>query len=110
MPIVAFLPLLSAEDAIISDELNHTYILDGIRLYKAGHFRFDHNNMEDLVNQLKQAESCKRKLIVTNGSFSMDETIAQLDKICDSADKNNTLVMIVECNRRAFLENRESFP
>jgi glycine C-acetyltransferase len=98
-----FEPLLSAEDAIISDELNHASIIDGIRLCKAKRFRFSHNNMEDLENQLKQAESSRRKLIVTDGSFSMDGTIAQLDKICDLADKYNALVMIDECHSTGFL-------
>lgn len=98
-----FEPLLSVEDAIISDELNHASIIDGIRLCKAQRFRYKHNNMEDLENQLKQAKDCRRKLIVTDGSFSMDGTIAQLDKICDLADKYDALVMIDECHSTGFL-------
>ena len=98
-----FEPLLSAEDAIISDELNHASIIDGIRLCKAKRFRYKHNNMNDLEEQLKQASSSRRKLIVTDGSFSMDGTIAQLDKICDLADKYNALVMIDECHSTGFM-------
>lgn len=98
-----FEPLLSAEDAVISDELNHASIIDGIRLCKAKRFRFKHNNMTDLEEQLKQAESSRRKLIVTDGSFSMDGTIAQLDKICDLADKYGAMVMIDECHSTGFL-------
>ncbi|GAA3561932.1 glycine C-acetyltransferase [Snuella lapsa] len=98
-----FEPLLNAEDAIISDELNHASIIDGIRLCKAKRFRFKHNNMEDLEEQLKAASSSRRILIVTDGSFSMDGTIAQLDKICDLADKYNALVMIDECHSTGFL-------
>ena len=98
-----FEPILSAEDAIISDELNHASIIDGIRLCKAKRFRYKHNNMTDLEEQLKQASSSRRKLIVTDGSFSMDGTIAQLDKICDLADKYNALVMIDECHSTGFM-------
>ncbi|MBJ6367444.1 glycine C-acetyltransferase [Snuella sedimenti] len=98
-----FEPLLKAEDAIISDELNHASIIDGIRLCKAKRFRYKHNNMDDLEEQLKAASSSRRILIVTDGSFSMDGTIAQLDKICDLADKYNALVMIDECHSTGFL-------
>jgi glycine C-acetyltransferase len=98
-----FEPLLGAEDAIISDELNHASIIDGIRLCKAERFRYKHNNMEDLEEQLKKAAHCKQKMIVTDGSFSMDGTIAQLDKICDLADKYGALVMIDECHSSGFL-------
>jgi len=98
-----FEPLLSAEDAIISDALNHASIIDGIRLCKAKRFRYKHNDMYDLEEQLKQADSSRRKLIVTDGSFSMDGTIAQLDKICDLADKYNALVMIDECHSTGFM-------
>ncbi len=98
-----FEPLLSAEDAIISDELNHASIIDGIRLCKAKRYRYKHNNMTDLEEQLKQASSSRRKLIVTDGSFSMDGTIAQLDKICDLADTYNALVMIDECHSTGFI-------
>jgi len=98
-----FEPLLSAEDAIISDALNHASIIDGIRLCKANRFRYEHNNMADLEEQLKAASGARRKLIVTDGSFSMDGTIAQLDKICDLADKYNALVMIDECHSTGFI-------
>ncbi len=98
-----FEPLLSKEDAIISDELNHASIIDGIRLCKAQRFRYKNSNMEDLENQLKAASSARRKLIVTDGSFSMDGKIAQLDKICDLADKYDALVMIDECHSTGFI-------
>lgn len=98
-----FEPLLTAEDAIISDALNHASIIDGIRLCKAKRFRYQHNDMSDLETQLKEADSSRRKLIVTDGSFSMDGTIAQLDKICDLADKYNALVMIDECHSTGFM-------
>ncbi|QXP62564.1 glycine C-acetyltransferase [Polaribacter sp. HaHaR_3_91] len=98
-----FEPLLSAEDAVISDALNHASIIDGIRLCKAKRFRYSHNNMADLEEQLKQASSSRRRLIVTDGSFSMDGTIAQLDKICDLADKYDALVMIDECHSTGFI-------
>jgi glycine C-acetyltransferase len=98
-----FEPLLNAEDAIISDELNHASIIDGIRLCKAKRFRYKHNDMADLEEQLKQTSSSRRKLIVTDGSFSMDGTIAQLDKICDLADKYEALVMIDECHSTGFI-------
>ena len=98
-----FEPLLSAEDAVISDALNHASIIDGIRLCKAKRYRYEHNNMDDLETQLKQADSSRRKLIVTDGSFSMDGTIAQLDKICDLADKYDALVMIDECHSTGFI-------
>ncbi|MDE3741021.1 glycine C-acetyltransferase [Maribacter polysaccharolyticus] len=98
-----FEPLFSSEDAIISDELNHASIIDGIRLCKAKRFRYKHNNMEDLEEQLKQAGSSRRKLIVSDGSFSMDGTIAQLDKICDLADTYDALVMIDECHSTGFI-------
>lgn len=101
-----FEPLLSAEDAIISDELNHASIIDGIRLCKANRFRYKHNDMADLEEQLKAASSARRKLIVTDGSFSMDGTIAQLDKICDLADKYGALVMMDECHSTGFLGAR----
>lgn len=98
-----FEPLLGAEDAIISDALNHASIIDGIRLCKAKRFRYIHNNMSSLEEQLIQASTSRRKLIVTDGSFSMDGTIAQLDKICDLADKYNALVMIDECHSTGFI-------
>lgn len=98
-----FEPLLGEADAIISDELNHASIIDGIRLCKAKRFRYTHNNMHALEEQLKAAEGCPRKLIVTDGSFSMDGTIAQLDKICDLADKHGAMVMTDECHSSGFL-------
>lgn len=98
-----FEPILTAEDAIISDSLNHASIIDGIRLCKAKRFRYEHNNMVDLEKQLKAAEGSRRILIVTDGSFSMDGTIAQLDKICDLADAYHAMVMIDECHSTGFL-------
>jgi len=98
-----FEPILTSEDAIISDALNHASIIDGIRLCKASRFRYAHNDMQDLEEQLKNAGDARRKLIVTDGSFSMDGTIAQLDKICDLADKYDALVMVDECHSTGFL-------
>ncbi len=98
-----FEPILGEQDAIISDELNHASIIDGIRLCKAKRLRFRHNDMGDLEKQLKECVSSRRKLIVTDGSFSMDGTIAQLDKICDLADQYDALVMIDECHSTGFL-------
>ncbi|MDN3664173.1 glycine C-acetyltransferase [Algibacter miyuki] len=98
-----FEPILGAEDAIISDALNHASIIDGIRLCKAGRFRYNNNDMADLEAQLIEAKDARRKLIVTDGSFSMDGTIAQLDKICDLADKYDALVMIDECHSTGFI-------
>lgn len=98
-----FEPLLTAEDAIISDALNHASIIDGIRLCKVQRFRYNHNDMEALEAQLIAAKDARRKLIVTDGSFSMDGTIAQLDKICDLADKYEALVMIDECHSTGFI-------
>jgi len=98
-----FEPLFNEEDAIISDALNHASIIDGIRLCKAQRFRYEHNNMEDLEAKLKEAAGCRSRIIVTDGSFSMDGTIAQLDKICDLADKYDAIVMIDECHSSGFL-------
>jgi glycine C-acetyltransferase len=98
-----FEPLFGAEDAIISDELNHASIIDGIRLCKAQRYRYKHNDMADLEEQLKAASSAKCKIIVTDGAFSMDGTIAQLDKICDLADKYDAVVMSDECHTSGFL-------
>ncbi|AXT60986.1 glycine C-acetyltransferase [Aquimarina sp. AD10] len=98
-----FEPILSAEDAIISDALNHASIIDGVRLCKAKRFRYEHNNMVDLEKQLEAAKGSRRILIVTDGSFSMDGTIAQLDKICDLADAYEAMVMIDECHSTGFL-------
>lgn len=98
-----FEPILHKEDAIISDELNHASIIDGIRLCKAQRYRFKHNDMANLEEKLKEAQGARRRLIVTDGSFSMDGTIAQLDKICDLADKYDAMVMIDECHSTGFL-------
>ncbi|MFC5681985.1 glycine C-acetyltransferase [Flavobacterium sp. MAHUQ-51] len=98
-----FEPLLNEEDAIISDALNHASIIDGIRLCKAKRFRYAHNDMSDLETQLQAASGARRKLIVTDGSFSMDGTIAQLDKICDLADKYDAMVMVDECHSTGFI-------
>jgi len=98
-----FEPLFNAEDAIISDQLNHASIIDGVRLCKAQRFRYKHNNMADLEEQLKAAEGARHRIIVTDGVFSMDGTIAQLDKICDLADKYDALVMSDECHSTGFV-------
>ena len=98
-----FEPLLNEKDAIISDELNHASLIDGIRLCKAKRFRYKHNDMADLEQQLKDASGSRRILIVTDGVFSMDGTIAQLDKICDLAEANNAMVMIDECHASGFM-------
>ena len=100
-----FEPLFGAEDAIISDELNHASIIDGVRLCKAMRYRYKHNNMEDLEKQLQDARQAgaKQIVIVTDGAFSMDGTIAQLDKICDLADKYHALVMTDECHSTGFI-------
>ncbi|MBX2968033.1 MAG: glycine C-acetyltransferase [Cyclobacteriaceae bacterium] len=100
-----FEPLLGAEDAIISDELNHASIIDGVRLCKAMRYRYKHNDMADLEKQLQDAKAAgaKQILIVTDGAFSMDGTIAQMDKICDLADKHEALVMTDECHSTGFL-------
>ncbi len=98
-----FEPLLGPESAIISDSLNHASIIDGVRLCKAQRFRFQHNDMEDLEVKLKEASAASQKIIVTDGVFSMDGTIAQLDKICDLAEKYNALVMSDECHATGFM-------
>jgi glycine C-acetyltransferase len=98
-----FEPLFNEQDAIISDELNHASIIDGVRLCKAKRFRYKHNNMADLEEQLKATQDCRHRIIVTDGAFSMDGTIAQLDKICDLADKYKALVMSDECHSMGFL-------
>jgi glycine C-acetyltransferase len=98
-----FEPLFNEEDAIISDALNHASIIDGVRLCKAQRFRYEHNNMEDLELQLKNSMHLRSRIIVTDGSFSMDGTIAQLDKICDLADQYDAIVMIDECHSSGFL-------
>jgi glycine C-acetyltransferase len=98
-----FEPLFGEEDAIISDSLNHASIIDGVRLCKAQRFRYEHNNMADLEAKLKESAHCRSRIIVTDGSFSMDGTIAQLDKICDLADQYDAIVMIDECHSSGFL-------
>jgi glycine C-acetyltransferase len=98
-----FEPLFGEEDAIISDALNHASIIDGVRLCKAKRFRYEHNDMADLEAKLKESADCRSRIIVTDGSFSMDGTIAQLDKICDLADQYDAIVMIDECHSSGFL-------
>ena len=98
-----FEPLFGEEDAIISDALNHASIIDGVRLCKAQRYRYEHNNMEDLEAKLKESGHLRSRIIVTDGSFSMDGTIAQLDKICDLADQYDAIVMIDECHSSGFL-------
>ena len=98
-----FEPLFNEEDAIISDALNHASIIDGVRLCKAQRFRYEHNNMEDLEKKLQESTHLRSRIIATDGSFSMDGTIAQLDKICDLADQYNAIVMIDECHSSGFL-------
>jgi glycine C-acetyltransferase len=100
-----FEPLLGAEDAIISDELNHASIIDGVRLCKSMRYRYKHNDMADLEKQLQDARTAgaKQIIVVTDGAFSMDGTIAQMDKICDLADKYEALVMTDECHSTGFI-------
>ncbi|RKS55312.1 2-amino-3-ketobutyrate coenzyme A ligase [Gillisia mitskevichiae] len=100
-----FEPLLSAEDAIISDSLNHASIIDGVRLCKAARYRYANGNMEDLEKQLQAAneKGARFKLIVTDGVFSMDGLVAPLDKICDLADKYDAMVMVDECHATGFI-------
>lgn len=98
-----FEPLFGEEDAIISDALNHASIIDGVRLCKAQRFRYENNNMQDLEDKLKESSGARSRIIVTDGSFSMDGTIAQLDVICDLADKYDAVVMIDECHSSGFL-------
>ncbi|AFD09449.1 glycine C-acetyltransferase [Solitalea canadensis] len=98
-----FEPLFNEQDAIISDELNHASIIDGVRLCKAARFRYKHNDMADLEEQLKASQDKRHRIIVTDGSFSMDGTIAQLDKIADLADKYKALIMVDECHSSGFL-------
>ncbi|MBU6177368.1 MAG: glycine C-acetyltransferase [Bacteroidetes bacterium] len=98
-----FEPLFNEEDALISDALNHASIIDGVRLCKAQRFRYEHNNMEDLERKLQEAASCRSRIIITDGSFSMDGTIAQLDKIVALAEKYDAAVMIDECHSSGFL-------
>ena len=100
-----FEPLLTKEDAIISDSLNHASIIDGVRLCKAARYRYANNDMTDLEKQLIEAnkEEHRFKIIVTDGVFSMDGVVAQLDKICDLADKYDALVMVDECHAAGFI-------
>lgn len=98
-----FEPLLNDQDAIISDELNHASIIDGVRLCKAQRFRYKHNNMEELEKVLKETQHLRHRMIVTDGVFSMDGTIAQLDKIADLADKYKALIMVDECHASGFM-------
>ena len=98
-----FEPLFTAEDAIISDELNHASIIDGVRLCKAQRFRYKHSNMDDLETQLQLAKDTRFKVIATDGVFSMDGDIAKLDKICDLADKYDALVMVDDSHASGFI-------
>ena len=98
-----FEPLFNEQDAIISDALNHASIIDGVRLCKAQRFRYEHNNMADLELKLQEARDCRSRIIVTDGSFSMDGTIAQLDRICDLADQYDAIVMSDESHSSGFL-------
>ena len=98
-----FEPLFTAEDAIISDELNHASIIDGIRLCKAQRYRYKHSNMADLEEQLKKAQDQRFRIIVTDGVFSMDGDIAKMNEICDLADKYDALVMTDECHSAGFI-------
>jgi len=98
-----FEPLFNEQDAIISDELNHASIIDGVRLCKAQRQRYKHDDMANLEAKLQETASCRHRIIVTDGAFSMDGTIAQLDKICELAEKYNALVMIDESHCSGFI-------
>ena len=98
-----FEPLFSKEDAIISDELNHASIIDGIRLCKAVRYRYKNNDMDSLEEQLKKSQKQKNRIIVTDGVFSMDGYIAKLDRICDLAEEYNALVMVDDCHSTGFI-------
>ena len=98
-----FEPLFNEQDAIISDALNHASIIDGVRLCKAQRYRYEHNDMANLELKLQETQHLRSRIIVTDGSFSMDGTIAQLDKICDLADQYDAIVMIDECHSSGFL-------
>ncbi len=98
-----FEPLFGEQDAIISDALNHASIIDGVRLCKAQRYRYEHNNMEDLETKLKESAQLRSRIIVTDGAFSMDGTIARLDVICNLADQYDAIVMIDECHASGFL-------
>ncbi|HVE61115.1 MAG TPA: glycine C-acetyltransferase, partial [Chitinophagaceae bacterium] len=98
-----FEPLFNEQDAIISDALNHASIIDGVRLCKAQRFRYEHNNMQELEAKLQETASLRSRVIVTDGAFSMDGTIAQLDIICNLADQFNAIVLIDESHASGFL-------
>lgn len=98
-----FEPLFDEQDAIISDELNHASIIDGVRLCKAQRYRYKNCDMTDLEEQLIKAQAQRNRIIVTDGVFSMDGFVAPLDKICDLADKYNALVMVDECHASGFI-------
>ena len=98
-----FEPLFDSEDAIISDELNHASIIDGVRLCKAQRFRYKHSDMFDLETQLIKAQDLRNKIIVTDGVFSMDGDIAKMNEICDLADKYDAMVMTDECHSAGFI-------
>ena len=98
-----FEPIIGKGDAIISDQLNHASIIDGVRLCKADRYVYKHNDMADLEEKLKEAQGARTRVIATDGVFSMDGTIAQLDKICDLADKYDALVMSDECHSTGFV-------
>ena len=98
-----FEPLFTAEDAIISDELNHASIIDGVRLCKAARYRYKHSDMSDLEEQLKASQAQRYRIIVTDGVFSMDGDIAKLDKICDLAEQYNALVMVDDSHATGFI-------
>ncbi len=98
-----FEPLFNDQDAIISDELNHASIIDGVRLCKAQRYRYKHDDMIDLEDKLKETSSLRNRIIVTDGAFSMDGTVAQLDKICDLADQYKALVMVDESHCSGFI-------
>ena len=98
-----FEPLFDNKDAIISDSLNHASIIDGVRLCKAARFRYLNNDMNDLEDKLKEASDYRNRVIVTDGVFSMDGTLAQLDKICDLANKYDALVFVDDCHATGFI-------
>ena len=98
-----FEPLLTAEDAIISDELNHASIIDGVRLCKAQRYRYKNSDMQDLEAKLQEAQSARYRMIVTDGVFSMDGYIAKLDQICDLAEKYDAMVMVDDCHATGFV-------
>src|SRR5437868_1738983 len=98
-----FETILGAEDAVISDSLNHASIIDGVRLCKANRFRYNNNDMRDLETKLKEANDCRVKLIATDGVFSMDGIVANLSAICDLADRYNAFVMVDDSHAVGFM-------